>query len=66
MLGLACDNGLLPPTPTPNDTICNSVLLVKGICLDTIEKPLLRPVQGMVFKECLEMGGWADEVGLEN
>lgn len=34
------------------------VLYAKGICLDTIEKLSPRAPQGMILRECLQMGGW--------
>lgn len=56
---------LTPPT-TPNSRPCNGSLFVKGIYLDTIGQLSPRAAQGMIFQECLEMGGWIEEDGLEN
>jgi hypothetical protein len=57
---------LFTPPATPTSCPCTGVLFVKGICLDTIGQLSPRAAQGMILQECLEMGGWTDEDGLEN
>lgn len=57
---------LLTPPTTPSSGSCNGVLFVRGVFLDTIGQLSPRAAQGMILQECLEMGGWTDEDGLEN
>jgi hypothetical protein len=57
---------LFTPPTTPRPGPCSGILFVKGICLDTIGQLSPRAAQGMILQECLEMGGWSDEDGLEN
>lgn len=41
------------------------MLYAKGICLDTIQKLSPRAAQRMIFRECLEMGGWPHHAPIE-
>ena len=62
---LTSNPALLTPPTTPSSGPCSGVLFVKGICLDVIGQLSPRAAQGMILQECLEMGGWTDEDGLE-
>ncbi|KAF8851221.1 hypothetical protein BDZ45DRAFT_155158 [Acephala macrosclerotiorum] len=62
-------NSLDGPAPNPHVQSAvpkaTGILYAKGTCLDTIEKLSPRAAQGMILQECLDMGGWTDEIELE-